>query len=527
MADEKTEEKGVSSSDVALPNTETGSPKKVSLHLLHGGGNLRLKKPGGRLNSRLVTAGVAGILVLLAVLIAFIPQHKEGTVSTSPPPVPEEVLEVGKNLCLTPNVPESNNEPSIAVNPTDPDNIVAAGNDYGTPLGDAWVGYYTSTDGGKNWTRNLIPGYYDPLHPKPGEPLWGYKGAGDPVVAFGPDGTCYISGIAFKRNPMTPGRFSGIFVARSTDKGKTFEVHMVISSMTAATFHDKEWLAVNPNNGHVYVTWTAFNLYAASSLVFSKSTDGGVTWSTPVVISDLREMELQVQGSAIVVDRNNTIHVVWIDFATNTVRYASSNDEGETWTQPRSIASVKPLPSSLPNGDYRTPTLMAMAVDNSNSTYAGSLYATWNDYSTGDADILLIYSRDHGKTWSEPILVNNDNTTNDQFFPAIAVSDKGWVHMIFYDRRDDPDNTLLSVYYARSTDGGLNFTNQTNITTVMFDGDNSSGPFIGDYLGIACGPTKAHAVWCDTRNGTQDQPNSDVYYAAVTFLKEWDENGGK
>ncbi|MCD6461326.1 MAG: exo-alpha-sialidase, partial [Thermoplasmata archaeon] len=428
-----------------------------------------------------LAVAVVSLLVLVTLLGGLLLSNRGGEETGGGEETPREVLEFLENVRLT-DVPQSNNEPHIAVNPTDPNNIVAAGNDYGTPLEDAWVGYYTTTDGGKNWTRGLIPGYYDPGNPKPGEPLWGFKGTGDPVVAFDSKGTCYIAGIAFKRYPLTPGRSSGIFVARSDDKGHTFQVSMVVSSATAGTFHDKEWLAVDPNNGNVYVTWTAFNFYSASSLMFSKSTDGGRTWSTPKVISDLLEMELQVQGSAVVVDGNGTIHVVWIDFATNTVRYASSSDEGETWTQPRSIAPVTPIPSSLQGGDYRTPTLMALGVDLSNGTYGGSLYATWNDYGTGDADILLVYSRDGGINWSEPIRVNNDNTTNDQFFPAISVSPNGWVHLIFYDRRDDPDNVLLSIYYAQSRDGGENFTIQHNLTTAQFNGDYSKGPFIGDYI---------------------------------------------
>jgi len=462
---------------------------------------------------------------VLAVLIAFLlffsiavfsSREPSGVKPESGDETPSEVLKIGPNIRLT-DVPQSNNEPHIAVNPTDPLNIVAAGNDYGTPLEDAWVGFYTTVDGGKNWTRGLIPGYYETGDPKPGEPLWGYKGGGDPVVAFGPDGTCYLAGIAFKRYPMTPGRSSGIFVARSEDKGFTWEVNMVIASATIGTFHDKEWIAVDPNNGNVYVTWTAFNFYAVSSLVFSKSTDGGRTWSRPVVISDLLELELQVQGSAVAVDSKGAIHVVWIDFDSNTVRYTSSSDYGESWSLPKSIAPVKPLPSSLPGGGYRTPTLMAMAVDLSNGTYGGSIYASWPDYSNGNGDIMLVYSRDGGTNWSEPVKVNNDNSGNDQFFPAIAVSPNGWVHMSFYDRRDDPDNILLSMYYAQSRDGGKNFTIQLNVTDTMFNGDLSRGPFIGDYNGIAANDTIAHLVWCDMRHGTESTPNSEVYYVSVKF----------
>ena len=76
-----------------------------------------------------------------------------------------------------------------------------------------------------------------------------------------------------------------------------------------------------------------------------------------------------------------------------------------------------------------------------------------------------------------------------------------------------------------SKDGGLNFTYQKNMTDTMFDGDYSSGPFIGDYLGIACNDTTAHAVWCDTRDGDESSPNSEIYYGSVVFLPNPDATG--
>ncbi len=468
--------------------------------------------------NKLMVMGVVFILII-ASLSAIWMGGRDKSDEQDEEPVPESVLEIGPNVRLT-SVPQPNNEPHIAVNPTDPLNIVAGGNDYGSPLEDAWCGAYATVDGGKNWTRTLIPGYYDMGDPKPGEPLWGYKGTGDPVLAFDSKGTCYLAGIAFKRYPLTPGRFSGIFVARSDDKGFTWDVSMVIASATIGTFHDKEWIAVDPNNGNVYVTWTAFNFYSVSSLLFSKSTDGGQTWSRPVVISDLLELELQVQGSAIVVDKTGGIHVVWIDFAQETVRYASSTDEGNSWSAPKNIAPANEIPYTLSGGEYRTPTLMALAIDNSDSNYSGSLYATWPDMVNGNADILVTISRDKGATWSPPITVNNDNTTNSQFFPGVCVSPNGWVHMIFYDRRDDFDDVLLHAYYAQSRDGGENWTIQVNVSSVSFDGDLSytDGAFIGDYLGIASNDTVAHMVWCDTRDATDSNPESEIYYGSVKFL---------
>jgi hypothetical protein len=176
-------------------------------------------------------------------------------------------------------------------------------------------------------------------------------------------------------------------------------------------------------------------------------------------------------------------------------------------------------PDGLSNCDYRTPTLLMSAVDLSDTNTSGSIYITWNDYRTGDADILMIYSRDSGNSWSESIRVNNDEESNgiDQFFSAVAVSPQGFVHLMFYDRRDDENNTLLHVYYALSKDGGETFEFQANMTTQSFDGNNAPHPFIGDYNGITASNTTAYAIWCDTREGTPENGDSEIYVGSAVF----------
>ncbi|MEE9150304.1 MAG: sialidase family protein [Thermoplasmata archaeon] len=434
-------------------------------------------------------------------------------------------IRVRKNVAVT-SVDEPNNEPAIAVDPNDPMHIVAAGNDYGTPNKDAWVGYYVSWDGGENWTRDLIPGYLE----GPISPLTGMDLSGDPVVCFDADSNVFISGLYAKRdrNPINPfgfgfnlGRADGIFVAKSTDGGVTFNQISILATafQTLITFHDKEWMAVDMNSGNVYVVWVAFTGLVMANVLFSRSTDGGNTYSTPMVISEYRALELGSQGSTIQVSPDGTVHILWIDFNAGQVRYTYSTDQGGSFSTPKSVSDVVEIPRTMEGNDYRTPTLLMSAVDLSDTNTSGSLYVTWNDYRYGDADILLIYSRDGGNSWSEPIRVNNDTLENglDQFFPAVAVSPQGWVHMVFYDRRDDENNILIWSYYALSKNGGENFTINMNMSDENFDGNNAPHPFIGDYIGITATNTTAYAVWCDTREGTPGTGSSEIYFGAVEF----------
>ncbi len=482
------------------------------------------------MNKKYLAIGIVLLLILLILAVALMSNVEDMT---------EREHEIEKYVFPPKNYPASsgpidNNEPTVAVNPLDPNNIVVAANDYNAPRlgpGDSWVGFYTSHDGGKTWSTGFVPGY--PGDPQTSE-LTGFRGAGDPVLASNGQGDFYLSGIAFKRsiNPVNQigfgynvGRADCIFVAKSTNGGDSFDQVVVVATalQSWASFHDKEWLAVDPNNGNVYVCWSWFTALMASQLVFSRSTDGGVTWSDYQIITEFPG-ENSIQGSAIVVDNDGNIHVTWMNYNYAEVRYAQSTDEGQSFSNPISIAPFDDI-ETLENTNYRTPTMTMLAVDNSDNIWEGSLYCTWADDSLGDADIMMVYSHDNGATWGSTIRVNNDKIGNgkDQFFSAVAVSEEGYVHLIFYDRRNDTENTWIETYWAMSSDGGDNFTINLPISDASFNGDYSRAPgsadFIGDYIGVVAANHSIHAVWCDTREGSEEVGDSEIYYVCVEYNK--------
>lgn len=472
---------------------------------------------------RLIAIVIVLILMMATLYIAIV-SIELGDVISGGPGGDEFLIKPGKNYAVT-ITPEPNNEPAVAVDPDDPMHIVAASNDYSQPNRDAWVGYYVSWDGGETWVRDLIPGYRegDTLNP-----LSFFGGAGDPVVCFDGSGNVFISGICFKRasNPFNPfglglaqGPDNGIFVAKSTDGGMSFDQVSIlaVALQTPIAFHDKEWMAVDMNNGNVYVVWVVFTLLSVANVMFSRSTDNGNSFSRPVVISEYQAGELSSQGSTIQVTPDGRVHISWIDFNRAEVRYTYSTDQGASFSNPVSLCGVTEIPRNIDGNDYRTPTLLMSAVDNNDEN--GSLYMTWNDYRTGDADALLIYSHDNGATWSEPVRVNDDEEGNglDQYFPAVAVSPDGYVHCFFYDKRNDENNTMMEVYYALSMDGGENWTVNINASDTSFDGNNAPHPFIGDYNGAAASDHTAYYVWCDTREGTPEAGDSEIYFVAVEY----------
>lgn len=414
------------------------------------------------------------------------------------------------------------NEVTIAVNPTDPNNLIAGAKDYtlgprqGREGYRVWSGYYWSRDGGKTWGNGLM-GYPDIEN----SVLGIYDEISDPVVAFGPDGTAYYSGLAInyesKLIPGFPPRFvhNGIYVAKSTDGGKTYsQITFVVESPDNNIFNDKQWFVVDPYNPqYIYVSWSihtwAMDTGFQARVVLSRSTDGGRTWDPPRDISRTFEGRQQGSGTIPVVGPDGDIYVTWIDYNEGTLMLSKSRDQGLTWPIfSETIINVEILPYQMEGNEYRTPTIPSMAADRSKADTSGNLYIVWNDYHNGNSDIVLIRSEDGGNTWSDPIQVNDDlNSTADQFFPFISVSSNGDVHIVFYDKRDDPNNHLIDVFYAHSKDGKTfdpNWCITTNSSDPSYSYHQSGNVFIGDYIGIDSSDNYAYAIWADTRYGEAD-----------------------
>src|SRR5262245_40441829 len=117
-------------------------------------------------------------------------------------------------------------EPTIACSSRNPQNCLAGANDYRTVdipfppsgeqiTGDAWLGWYTTKDGGLTWRTRLLPGFpQDTSAIGLASPLKGYGAGADPIIRPGTNGMFYYGGLVFDRNEALG---SAIFVARFID----------------------------------------------------------------------------------------------------------------------------------------------------------------------------------------------------------------------------------------------------------------------------------------------------------------------
>jgi hypothetical protein len=388
-------------------------------------------------------------------------------------------------IALTP-VPGYFTEPAIAVNPADPQQVVAVFQD------NAHAAY--SQDAGRSWQ------VADGVEPK------NYRVSGDVSTAFDNHGHAFICYMAFDKL----GTFNywghnssrnGLFVRRSLDGGKTWESdHIPIiehATEPGVPWEDKPYIVSdtaekNPYAGYLYVGWTRWTV-TDSKILFSRSTDVGKTWSKPLEIDSHpglpRDDNGAAEGFAGVVAPDGTLHVVWGQ--DDQIMLATSRNGGKTFSRARAILHTGPTMFAV-QALERANGFPQIAIDSQSKR----LYLTWSDYRNGDLDVFCSTSTDGGRTWIPAVRVNNDEIHNgsEQFFQWLAVDPAdGAANVIFYDRRRDPGNRKQTVVLARSTDGGRSFKNYS-WTDEAFE---AADVFFGDYTGLAAFGRRVYGVWTE------------------------------
>jgi len=228
-------------------------------------------------------------------------------INDAPAPVPGAVfgtgpaVKTGTAICttatqLTANVNTDcetssvgpHNETSIAVNPTDANNMIGGANDYQLGLNSG--GHVSETvasrahvtfDGGKTWS--MYPLFSSST----------YQGTGDPALAFDASGHAYYATLGFRFVGPANATNPDVLVSNSPDKGKTWNVVRIAAGSGTETsvgdLLDKEYVAAW-GNGNAIVTYGDFRLgnkgaFISAKIYSSVTHDGGNSWSKPVLIS--------------------------------------------------------------------------------------------------------------------------------------------------------------------------------------------------------------------------------------------------
>lgn len=381
------------------------------------------------------------------------------------------------------------NEPSLAIDPTNPNRIVIGWRQFDTINSNfRQAGWAYSHNRGASWT---FPGVLE-------------RGVfrSDPVLEADANGNFYYMSL------------KGDF---TTDLFKSFDGGVTWSQKRAAYGGDKEWMVIDKTpsmgRGHVYEWWSVF-YGCCSDRTFTRSVDGGLTFMNPIRVPN------NIIWGTMAVDADGNLYLAGLEYYSGGIYVAkSSNAKNRNVTPTFDFASLVNLNGSLSGWEGPNPEGLLgqlwVDVDRSNGPNRGNVYvlASVDPPGSDPLDVYFARSTDGGRTWSSPVRINNDppRSTSYQWFGTMSVAPDGRIDVIWNDTRNDSSVTYSELYYAYSYDGGRTWSLNIPISPrfnhyLGYPQQNK----LGDYYDMESDIAEANIAYAATFNGEQD-----VYFLRV------------
>src|SRR3954447_3368608 len=431
------------------------------------------------------------------------------------------------------NFKDTEVEPLVAVNPSNPDNVVGVfQEDRWSDGGAHGLLAAVSLDGGASYL-NAWP-EFSACSDKPETEFFEHlPRATDPWVSFDKAGRAYQVGL-----PIVDGSLTGesaITVSTSTNKGVGWSDPVDVTrdfDPNGVVFNDKQSITANPYlAGHAYVTWIQGNLpgenisfnklihafsYRGLPMI-SRTTDAGAHWSAPKPMTNANEY---AQGNQIVVLPDGTLGggqaVLFKGSGAQPTLNGTymavmrSKDDGVHWSAPSAIAKIGTVGTTVDGnqplrvGDY----LPDIAVD----PHSGDLFVTWAD-GVGGATNKIVMSRsgDGGKHWTAPAPISH-HPSAQSFNHAITVANDGELVALYYDNARNASRATIptDVYIRHSGDRGATWSEPQRIASFdMANAPVARGHFVGDYQGLEARGAKGLIAFFGVAGSTPDSANVD------------------
>jgi PKD repeat protein len=293
-----------------------------------------------------------------------------------------------------------------------------------------------------------------------------------------------------------------IFFSKSVNGGRTWSLPFKVNNDAGGALQLEPSIFVDHNRA-IFIAWTDYR-NGQADVYFSKSTDLGLSFTANVRVNDV-----QVNGQSqpdLAVDSMGLIHVVWTDSRNipgtgPDIYYANSTDSGLSFN-----------PSQRVNNDAgnveQSEPAIAVASDR-------SVYVVWTDPRNGarGTDIYFSKSTDLGGTWAPNFFLNDDVGNHAQSAPDIAIDAAGTVYVAWTDSRDP--NTSPDIYATRSSNGGSSFAANVKVN------DDVGAVFQGS-VSLAVKAGRVHAAWSDDR--ARGSTGRDIYTASSPDGIAWSAN---
>jgi len=382
-------------------------------------------------------------------------------------------------------VTEWHTDATVAVNPADPEKVIAAWCGYIDPTDPAreevpnfrvWVAY--STDGGVSWVASALP------------PIVG--GAGHPVLAYGPDEVAYLLTCEGGGDGGRPRIF------RSADDGATWTAAKAPPEPLSMP-----WLACDPARaGRLYLTTGFFRWSDPPSLAVAvvwRSDDSGETWSPRKVLRDEAGSPLLAWAPHVSVAADGTVHVVSMSRDSAWLWHWRSIDAGESFSVQRAALPILAWSPVLPDDSLWVNGCAA----------AGRFVVAWTDVRDGVSRIYYRATDEDGRTWvgpdtGTPLLPSLPKTAvGHHVRPRLAATPQGAVGCAFYELALDAGGPRLAMMLAAALRWEDGFGAAVAVSDAPWkpasepgSGDTyESRPFVGDYFGLAADASSFLVVW--------------------------------
>ena len=402
-------------------------------------------------------------------------------------------------------LPEIQTGATIAIDPTDPDTLLAGSNS----IEEGTMRIYSSTDGGRTWATATA-------HPPPSRPL--ASCSSDPGVAIDGQGRQYYSFV--RARPCEDGARQYVYVVVRSGPEAEWSQPIRVARLGTARLDDKPAIAVDnspgsPNRGRVYAAWTRIARNVVFSIVLSHSDDGGRTWSRPVKVNRQGRV---LTYATVAVGPKGAVYVAWDDVDEFGIWMARSTNGGASFRDHRKVASfvavtiphcgsgivIPAQPRTCVNANP------VVSVDTSNGPRAGRVYVSYarTEFRGRQAAHVALFDArlrriapDPDTREGRPVAPASAVRQADQFWPQSTVdATTGTVWMCFYDTLGDPQRRRAFYSCTISRDGGRTWKRQLRAATVS---SNETLPgalgHYGYHQGVAASRGVAHPIWTDTR----------------------------